>query len=168
MSKSPLLLFLANGVFLFVAAIAGRYFLHDAPFWVIPLIILGLGAYITLVAHTFLGLIPRWRQYYVSVDVFCIVTIILIGAYLAISVHFWVCDKQMAHDYVTTIQPRLEDFRHTHHQYPDSLSQVGDLSSIPIGLIYSHEHDAFQDTYRFDYKNTCQYWSGTGQWFDDD
>jgi hypothetical protein len=167
-TKTLVQLRLAVCALLLVASVIGGYILRDQPLWFLPLLCLAAGFYAALVSHMFIGLIPRWRNHFLSVGCFCILVILFLSAYLASSFHFWSRDKQMARDYVAAVQPRLEDFRKTHGQYPNSLSEVDSLPATPVGLAYNHEHNGGKDTYRFHYWNTCEYWSGTGQWVDDD
>ena len=79
-------------------------------------------------------------------------------------------DKKAAKTYVEIIKPRLESFRRVSGHYPDSLKEIAGLPPIPSGLTYKRELDPYPsnpDTYRIDY-DSLEYWSNSGQWFDDD
>ena len=72
--------------------------------------------------------------------------------------------------YVEKIKSPLESFREASGHYPDTLQEVASLPPPPLGLTYKRELGRYPgnpDTYRIDY-DSLDYWSGSGQWFDDE
>jgi hypothetical protein len=162
-SKTHRPLLISLGVFLFGASIATAYLLRHYPDLSLLAWALGIGIFTALLAHLILGLLPRWRPHFWSVAKVCMFLILCVGSYLVTNFYFWERDEQIAKNYVKMIKPSLEKFRRISGHSPVSIGEIANLPSVPSGLIYYKK----QDTYWFDYYPDL-YWSGTGEWFEDD
>ena len=146
---------------------AGIFFRYNDP---LPVAVLGFGLCAAFLAHLVLGLRARWRFHYVTICRFFVLVLTMLLCFAAVSNATFRADRQAGRAYLEQIKPHLEDYRQNNGHYPDDLSDIPNLPTPPSGFLYRREKDpqpGNPDTYRIDY-NSQEYWSGTGEWIDDD
>jgi hypothetical protein len=150
-------------------ALVGAVFRHSDTLF-LALVVLGFGLCAGFLAHLVLGLRARWRFHYVTICRFFALSLAAIVSFGVIANATDKSDKQVARDYLMQIKPRLEGYRENNGHYPDALNEISGLPAPPVGFIYLREKDTNPDnadTYQIDYYS-MEYWSGSGEWFDDD